>query len=58
MAMTPKLRTIKTGRRRGNLKRSDVAAAVKAVIAARDESTQRLVTGQLSDRKAADRSRK
>lgn len=56
MRMTPKLRTIRTGRRSPSVKRSDVASAVKAVIAKREMETGRFDIRE-SDPKTA-RSRK
>jgi len=57
MTMKPKLREIHIGRRKSSVKRRDVAAAVKAVIAARNADPGRSLDGQ-PDRKSADRSRK
>lgn len=41
--MTPKLRQIRTTRRKGTVKRSDVRRAVKQVMALRDAETIRRV---------------
>ena len=51
--MTPKLRTIRTTRYAGSVSRKEIAAAVKAVAAARTPEMERLVRGEPIRKKAA-----
>jgi hypothetical protein len=56
--MTPKLRTIRTTRRRTSVPRKEIRAAVKAVMAERDPETDLLIRGITSRKKVADTSQK
>jgi hypothetical protein len=56
--MTPKLRTILTRRRVTSVPRREIRAAVKAVIAERDEETDLLMRGITSRKKVAGADRK
>lgn len=56
--MTPKLRTIKTHPRASTVKRSDVAAAAKAVIMARYAATGRFAEEELLQKSIRQQRRK
>jgi hypothetical protein len=51
--MTPKLRTIRTTRRVGSVSRKQIAAAVKAVAAARTPEMERLGRGVATPKELA-----